>query len=120
MSIRARTALIAKDRGEATRHIEQAVLLTDIIRASLPVYDVKAEISAGDLTYEDREQVQETVVPIFDELERAALLSPVKNAKSDAQDQATEATAVVDVELVHTRAELDIDLARQHLGRGAG
>ena len=111
----ARTALTKKDRGEATRHVTQAVLLTDIIRASLPVYDVKAKISAGDLTYEDREQVQETVVPIFDELERAALLSPVKDAKIDAQDDATQATAVVDVELVHTRAELDIDLARLHL-----
>ena len=112
----ARSALSTENREEAKQHIDQSILLTDIIRASLPIYDVTARISAGELVYEDREQVRDIVVPIFDELERAAILSPVKNALSDAHETASEgASTVVDVELIQTRAELDIEAAHTHL-----
>jgi hypothetical protein len=35
--------------------------------------DATARIAAGDVVYEDREQVKDTVVAVFDELERAPL-----------------------------------------------
>ena len=112
----ARAALSAKNRDEAKQHINQAILLTNIIRASLPKYDVTARISAGELVYEDREQVQDVVVPIFDELERAAILSPVKAAQSDSVDkELEEGSAVVNVDLIQTRAELNIETSRNHL-----
>lgn len=105
----ARKAIAKNARKEARRQVQQAILLTDIIRQALPVYDVKAHISAGKLHYEDEDQVQDSVVPIFEELERSAILGPVEDAKAMA------GAAVADVDLVHTRAELDIDLARRHL-----
>lgn len=112
----AREALEAEDRGQAVHHVEQARLLIDIIGNALPVYDVRARIESGELVYEDREEVQDTVITVFDELERAALLAPVKAARIEAREAAGEApTAVVDVGLVHTRAELDVDAARVRL-----
>ncbi len=107
----AREALAKESAKAARRQVEQALLLTDIIRQALPVYDVKAQISAGELRYQDEDRVQDSIVPIFEELNRAAVLAPVEAARA----KHTAGAAVTDVDLVHTRAELDIDVARGHL-----
>jgi hypothetical protein len=89
---------------------------------------VKTEIKSGDLVYSDEDDVAPRYLVIFDELERRDIISPIVQAKKEAEpaplpDQAKSATpkdtptqvAVSYADLVYSSARLDIELARRAL-----
>jgi len=124
----ARHSLADKKKDDAARHVEQGVKLIAIIDHVLPHSKVKTEIKSGDLVYSDEDDVAPRYLVIFDELERRDIISPIVQAKKEAEpaplpDQAKSATpkdtptqvAVSYADLVYSSARLDIELARRAL-----
>ena len=110
----AREAIAAKRYMDAQKNAEKALLLINIIEHAMPEYAVKAKIEAGDLTYSDVENIKPPTVSIYDELEKREILTPVKEAKKDEAEKA-DLPLPVDVELVATKAELNIADAKVSL-----
>ncbi len=111
---KARQALKIKDVSRAKEQVEKGLTLANIIKTALPTFDVETQVTAGKLRYEDKDQVQPSLVTLHEELNAVALLEPVRTSKKEA-DQA-EATSqhrpvAANVEMRESRAQLDINLA---------
>jgi len=126
----ARTAIREKKKDEAAAHVAQGLKLVALIDNVLPHSKVKTEIKSGDLVYTDEDDVTASYVTLFDELERRDFISPIVQAKKEAEHkhrqnhgkeaavkEAPAALAVSHVDLVYSTAKLDIDLARHMLNR---
>lgn len=108
---------VAKTTEEAGRHVTQALTLSRIIKNTLPVYNFKTTITAGEETYSEEQQLQPMFVPIYSELDVIDVLRPVIAAKYEAAG-ATAAGApatLFDTRLAYTRAMLDVDAAMRYL-----
>lgn len=75
-------------------------------------------LQSGDIVYTDEETVKPMVVTIYEEIEKVNILDAVEEAKREAARQ-DAAASVVNVDLVHTRAELDVGLADLSLSKAA-
>lgn len=84
---RARTAIAMNKPEDAKTQVDQALKLVEIIRTAAPVHTITSRISAGDLQYESEEKVQPVYVPLFDDISRVSILSPVMAAKGAASNQ---------------------------------
>jgi hypothetical protein len=117
----ARVALAGKDAKGAKHHVEQGILLVRILEATLPKYTVKMRIAAGQLVYEDHGEEQPLFVPIYDGLEKVSILAPVEAAKEETakESQSGGAPVVAGVNLIKTRASLDVALTRAGLETAA-
>lgn len=110
----ARVAIGKKDLKAASQNVEQGLTLVKIINETVPAYKVETKIKAGGLTYVDKEDSKPVIVPVYEELQRVAVMAPIEAAKKAAQKEATAAgvPVAVDVELVHTRTDLNVELAQ--------
>lgn len=113
----ARSAIGKKDLKTADLNVDQGLVLVRIINETVPVYKVETRIKAGDLTYVDKEDSKPAIVPLYEELQRVSVMAPIEAAKKAAQKEAAASgvPVAVDVELVHTRTELNVELARAGL-----
>jgi hypothetical protein len=114
----ARDALAEKSYKDAEKNVDQALRLVEIIENVMPDYKVKAEIEAGDLTYSDEENVKPATVTIYEELEKREILTPVKEAKQKEAEKKAEKENLslpVDIDLVSTKAELNVAAAKASL-----
>jgi hypothetical protein len=73
----ARLATANKRKEEALHHVDQALELSKIIKHVMPKYQVHTKIQSGSLVYDDKEQVQPLLVPLYQELDRVNLLEPL-------------------------------------------
>lgn len=110
----ARLAIGKKDLKAASQNVDQGLMLVKIINETMPAYKVETKIEAGELTYVDKEDAKPVIVPVYEELQRVAVMAPIEAAKKAAQKEAAVAgvPVAVDVELVHTRTDLNVELAR--------
>jgi len=115
---RARAALENEKHAEARKQIQKARKLVTIIENALPTHKVTARLQSGDIVYTDEETVKPMVVTIYEEIEKVNILDAVEEAKREAARQ-DAAASVVNVDLVHTRAELDVGLADLSLSKAA-
>jgi hypothetical protein len=128
--IQARYAIREKENEQAATHVRQGLQLIAIIDCVLPHFKVKTEIKSGDLTYSDEDDVAANYVRFYDELERRDIISPIAQAKREAQHggqnkqsaesaakEAPTALAVSHADIVYSTAKLDIVLARHMLTR---
>lgn len=124
----ARNAIREKSATEAAAHVDQGLKLIAIIESVLPHSVVKTEIKSGDLIYTDEDDVTARYVTLFDELERRDIISPIVQAKKEAEHkqsrgkepaakEAPGALAVIHADIVYSTAKLDIELARHMLNR---
>ena len=126
----ARHAFEEKKKDVAAGHIDQGLKLITIIDNLLPHTKVKTEIKSGDLVYNDEDDVTPRYLTIFDELERRDIISPIVQAKKEAErnpppSQGKESTAnkthpalgIIRADIVYSTAKLDIQLARMMLNR---
>lgn len=110
----ARVDVRYKDDKDALRHTEKALKLVKIIQRALPVYNVATTISSGDLTYQDKEDVKQSLIPIYVELDEASsLLLPVRRAKLEA----VESNAAGSTSLQYTSVMLDVNETKYQLDR---
>jgi hypothetical protein len=118
---RARVALAEQDKKGAQHHVDQGLVLLRIIDATLPKYSVKTRIEAGQYVYEDQGEEQPRFIPIYEGVEKLAILAPIEGEKeaTAADFQITAAPVISDVDLVKSRASLDIALARAGLTTAA-
>ncbi len=105
----ARTALKHKDSKQAAAEIAKARKLAAIIAKAEPVYHVKAKITAGELNYEDEDEVKDTLVPVFDELDEVSLLTPLHRAMA-ARRRAGRATGAPGAEIVANDELRDVQI----------
>ena len=110
----ARSAIGRKDLKAAGQNVDQGLVLVRIINETVPAVKVETKIKAGELTYVDKEDSKPVIVPVYEELQRVAVMAPIEAAKKAAQKDAAAAgvPVTVDVELVHTRTDLNVELAK--------
>lgn len=126
----AREAIHEKKKDDVVNHVDQCLKLIAIIDGVLPQYKVKTEIKSAEQAYSDEDNVKPRYVTLFDELERRDIISPIKQAKQEAQEKHTKdqgidrsedkgpaPVAVSHVDVNHTSAKLDLLLARNFLNR---
>lgn len=89
----AREAIQTKKTDDARHHVDQGLKLIDIINTVVPHYTVKTEIKAGELVYEDDDDVAPQWVTVFDELEHRDVITPVSTAKNEAEQKKTTDSA---------------------------
>ena len=115
----ARVAIEQSEPKTAQGHVDKALTLVQIVERAMPDYTVEAKIQVDDLVYTDKESVKPLTVPIFDELEKVQVLAPIKVAKEEEAIRAQETlggqAVPVEVELVNTRADLNVQLAKKGL-----
>lgn len=113
----ARSALDRKDLQAANQNVDQGLVLARIINETVPAYKVETRIKAGDLTYVDTEDSKPAIIPVYEEWQRVSVMAPIEAAKKAAQKEAAASgvPVAVDVELVHTRTELNVELAQAGL-----
>ena len=140
----ARQAINQQHKQQAVGHIDKGLMLAQIIERAVPTYQVTARIQADNLTYEDKEQVKQLMVPIYAELEKVTLMGPLMAAKQEAgkngggghksmpgqpsqsgqpsrpssveqPSQSAMTPVVAGVELHHTHIMLDVSAAKEHL-----
>lgn len=138
----ARVAVAAKDAKTALEQVAKGLTLVDIIEKVRPTYEVAAKITAGDLVYEDKDEVQALVIPLYEELDDVIVIHPVAQEQKSAAaaadktgskpsgkkagtetgkttakkgDEKTEPAFVGDAELEYTSVKLNIALAKAGL-----
>lgn len=113
----ARADIGRKDLKAAGAHVDQGLVLVRIVNETVPAFQVETTIKAGQLSYVDKEDSKLPIVPVYNELQRLSVMAPVEAAKKDAQKDAGKSgvPVAVDVELIHTRADLNVELAREGL-----
>ncbi len=107
--------LIEGDFEKAGNNVEKARLLFDIIEKAAPVYKTEARIQAGDLVYEDTDQIQRYLITVYDELAPVSILAPVIQA----QRAVLLETGRVPAQFDFTRVYFDAALADEHLETAA-
>lgn len=117
----ARVALEEKQTKAALGHIEQGLTLVKIIEQAVPPVKVKADIQAGAMTYHHEEEMQQGIIPIYEELDQVEVVGPVKRAKQEKSQISNEtrsgASAVTYEGTEFTSLDLDLPLAKRNLGR---
>lgn len=124
----ARHAIREKKKDEAATHVAQGLKLVAIIDSVLPHSKVQAEIKSGDLVYTDEDDVTPRYVTLFDELERRDIISPIVQAKKEAEHKQSQgresaakespgAVAVSHADIAYSTVKLDLELARHALHR---
>jgi hypothetical protein len=113
----ARSAIGKKDFKAAGQNIDQGLVLVKIINQTVPTFKVETMIKAGTMTYVDNEDSKPAIVPVYEELQKVAVMAPIEAAKKAAQKDAAAAgvPVAVDVQLVHTRTDLNVALAEAGL-----
>lgn len=110
----ARVDIRYKDDKDALRHSEKALKLVKIIQRALPSYKVATTIKSGDITYQDEENVKQSLIPIYVELDEAAsLLLPVRRAKLEAVEPRVAGATT----LQYTSVMLDVNETGYQLER---
>jgi hypothetical protein len=120
----ARQAIDADDVPQARREVDQGQRALKAIRALLPRTSVRTRTEApdGQVIYEDRREVQEDRVPLFEGMLHAQTLAPIVEARRDAS--AAEAAEVkglrlVGSESIRTEAVADLGVVEGQLRRAA-
>jgi len=126
----ARSALREKKKDVAGVHVAQGLKLIAVIESVLPHSKVKTEIKSGELVYTDEDDVTARYVTLFDELERRDIISPVVQAKKEAEQKhrpnhgkaaeanaVPEALAVTHADIAYSTVKLDIEFAKHMLHR---
>ena len=129
----AREAIAEHHLEGAVKHVEQGLKLMKIIDSVLPHFKVKTQITSGELSYTDEDDVTPRFVTLFEEVDRRDVISPVIKAKKEAaqkdstapevkppQANASAAQPVVPMVVSHadvtyTSARLDVELTRKML-----
>jgi cellobiose-specific phosphotransferase system component IIA len=113
----ARLSIKRKDDAQAVANIEKALQLAQIIENAAPHYEVTASIKAGNITYQDNEQVKQLLIPIYAELDEVtSCLAPVRKAKKEAAAAQSETPSPVgEMDLQYTSVVLDVGEAKYTL-----
>jgi hypothetical protein len=64
-------------------HIDKRLTLVQIIESAVQTYQVTARIESGHMTYEEKDQVKQLMVPIYVELEKVTLMVSLMAAKQE-------------------------------------
>jgi len=123
----ARRALEADDLKAAHAEVDKGRQAIKAVRALLPRTALHTKTTApdGSVIYEDRREVQEDRVPLFEGMLSAKTLAPIVAAKRDAANEnAQDAAEVKGVRLVaseaiNTQVLADLKLVEAQLGRAA-
>lgn len=117
----ARVALEEKKKKAALENIEKGLLLVQIIEQAVPPMKVKADIQAGNLIYHHEEEFQQTIIPIYEELDQVEVVGPatlMKKEKSPGSDKKRTGPSVVTYAGIEfTSLDLDLPFAKRNLGR---
>lgn len=114
----ATVALEQADTESAAEEIALAETLVQIIERAVPSATVVAKISAGKLTYEEKDTVKPTVIPIHYELDMVSLTAPLNRARMAQQSQESDEPAplgVIEHELRDIRVSIDLEQAKAGL-----
>lgn len=120
----ARESVLENKLDAAASHIDQSLKLISIINGVLPHHTVKTEIKSGEVTYSDEDEVVPSYVPIFEELERRDIVSPVFTAKNEVpkdsghilhSHHAAHPMAVTHADVDYTAFKLNIPFAQRLL-----
>ena len=123
------SAISDKKNDEAAKHVDQGLKLVAIIDSVMPHHKVKTEIQAGNLAYNDEDEIVPNYVTVFEELERRDIVSPVVQAKREAQQRSGQPAhgveksakgahlplAVTHADIEYTALKLDVALAKRAL-----
>jgi len=115
----ARQALDAGDAKQARNEVDRGNEALRAIRAILPKTSVHTRTTApdGKVIYEDRREVQEDQVPLYEGMIHARTLAPILAARRDATRVA--GVRVVESEAISTEVTADLDLIEAQLDKAA-
>jgi hypothetical protein len=115
----ARRALDADDARQARQEVDKGRQALKAVRALLPRTTVFTRTTApdGKAIYEDRREVQEDQVPLFEGMIHARTLAPIQEAQRDANRVA--GVRVVESETISTEVTADLNFVEAQLGRAA-
>jgi len=80
----ARFSIDQKNKQGAIDQVEKGLTLVQIIESVIPPVQVNTEIKAGDVVYKDEDNVNEALIPIYNNSVRYDILAPVMRAKNEA------------------------------------
>jgi len=115
----ARKAADAEDAERAREEVNKGREAIQAIRALLPTTSVHTRTTApdGKVIYEDRREVQEDQVPLYEGMVHARTLAPILAARRDSAQVA--GVRVVESEAISTAVTADLDLVEAQLGKAA-
>jgi len=115
----ARRALDADDMKDAREEVDKAREAVKAIRTVLPTTAVHTRTTApdGKVIYEDRRDVQDERIPLFEGMIHERTLAPIEEAQRDARRVA--GVRVVESESISTEVMADIGYVDRQLGRAA-
>ena len=112
---------IDADNLEVSHHqVEMGRLAVKAVRNLLPVTIVQTKTTApdGNIVYEDRRDVQEDRVPLFEEMLSTKTMAPIASAKQDARDSVEiKGVRLVGSETIITEAYAHLDYVEGQLER---
>lgn len=118
----AQRALDVDNTAEARNELDMGRKAIKAVRAMLPTTAVHTKTTAPDgaVVYEDKREVQEHRVPLFEGMLSAKTLAPIVAAKEDAQDAVeVKGVRLVGSETITTEAFADLDYVEGQLERAA-
>jgi hypothetical protein len=118
----ARRALDADDTKQARKEVDKGREALKAVRALLPRTSVRTRTEApdGQVIYEDRREVQEDRVPLFEGMLHAQTLAPIVEAQRDASEAAeVKGVRLVGSESIRTEAVADLGVVEGQLRRAA-
>ena len=117
----ARDALEEENKKAALEDIGKGLTLVQIIEHAVPPIKVKADIQSGDISYHHEEEVHQSIIPIFQELDQVDVVGPAVRAKQEKSqnpvNKGTGPSAVTYAGAEFTSLDLDLSLAKRNLGR---
>jgi YfdX protein len=114
----AKIALEANNTEKATKEIEFAEKLVQIIENAMPSSTVKTSISSGEFGYEYEHTVKSAIIPIQHEHDMVSLVAPLHHAYAEENnDKESDATTigVVDHRMRDVHVTLNLDWAKTGL-----
>ncbi len=105
----------------AQSDIGKALILVKIAERAAPKTILETKIQSGKLSFTDKREIPNYIIPIYDELENVSVMSPVFAAKKhEAEKQGVSSGEGplgigVDEEMLQTKVSLDIGLAKSQL-----
>ncbi len=105
----------------AKSDIGKALILVKIAERAAPKTVLETKIQSGNLSFTDKREVPNYVIPIYDELEDVSVLSPVFAAKKRAAEKQGVSSGEgpmgigLDEEMLQTKVSLDVGLAKSQL-----
>ena len=110
-----------EDLKGAKSDINKALILVKIAERAAPKMILETKIRSGNLSFTDKREIPNYVVPIYDELEDVSVLAPVFSAKEHAEKRQGVSSATgpmgigLDEEMLQTKVSLDVGLAKSQL-----